>query len=82
MWSSTSRSPTPPEPPTESLPNAVLVNAAAVIAIRDNPRGAANLVSIDDPNDVNRDRHVNAVDLILARDNASGPLSALRLIGV
>ena len=72
--------PTPQSPPTAGLPGLALVNAADVIAIRDNPRGAANPASIDDPFDVNRDRAVDALDLILARNNATGPLSALRLI--
>ena len=57
-----------------------LVNAADVIAIRDNPRGPANPASIDDPYDLNRDRSVDAIDVILARNNATSPLSALRLI--
>ena len=57
-----------------------LVNAADVVAIRDNPHGPSNRASIDDPHDLNRDRSVNAIDLILARNSATGPLSALRLI--
>ena len=69
-----------PTPPTAGLPGLALVSAADVIAIRDNPRGEANPASIDDPFDINRDRAVDALDLILARDNATGPLSALRLI--
>ena len=62
------------------LPTLPLVNAADVIAIRDNPRGAANPASIDDPHDVNRDRSVDALDLVLARNNATSPLSTLQLI--
>ena len=58
----------------------VLVNAADVITIRDNPRGEKNPVSIDHPYDVNRDKFVDAVDLILARNNTAGPLAALQLI--
>ena len=57
-----------------------LVNAADVIAIRDHPRGQQNPAAINDPYDLNRDRSVDAVDLILARDNATSPLSALQLI--
>ena len=57
-----------------------LVNAADVIAIRDNPRGPANPASIDSPHDINRDRNVDALDMILARNNATSPLSALRSI--
>ena len=57
-----------------------LVNAADVIAIRDNPRGQANPAAIDDPHDINRDQSVDATDMILARNNATSPLSALRLI--
>ena len=57
-----------------------LVGAADVIAIRDNPRGPANPASIDDPYDLNRDGRVDATDVVLARNNATSPLSALRLI--
>ena len=72
--------PTPPSGPTEGLPALALVNASDVIAIRDNPRGEANPAAIDDPHDVNRDGFVDAIDLILARDHATGPLAALRLL--
>ena len=54
-----------------------MVNASDVVAIRDDPRGLANPASIDNPHDLNRDRFVDAVDLILARDNATSPLSTL-----
>ena len=64
------------------LPTPPLVNAADVVAIRDNPRGAMNPAAMDDAHDINRDTFVDAVDLILARNNTTGPLSALRLIGV
>ena len=57
-----------------------LVNAADVIAARDNPRGPANPASVTDPHDVNRDRLVDAADLVLIRNSATGPLSALRPI--
>ena len=57
-----------------------LVNAADVIAIRDNPRGPLNPASIGNPYDVNRDQRVDATDMILARDATTSPLSALRLI--
>ena len=59
---------------------ATLVNAADVVAIRDRSRGESNPAPIDDPFDVNRDRAVDALDLILARNNAASPLSAVRLI--
>ena len=58
----------------------ILVNASDVIAIRDNPRGPANPAAIDDPHDVNRDMRVDALDMVLARDNATSPLTGLRLI--
>ena len=57
-----------------------LVNAADVIAIRDNPRGQANPAAIDDPYDINHDSTVDATDMILARNNATSPLSTLRFI--
>ena len=56
-----------------------LVNAADVIGVRDHPRGLLNPAPITDPFDFNRDRQVDAVDLIVARNNATGPISALRL---
>ena len=62
------------------LPTVVLTNAADVVAVRDNPRGPSNPASIDNRFDVNRDGHVDAVDIILARNNAGGPLSALPLL--
>ena len=64
------------------LPTPPLVNAADVIAIRDNPRGRRNPASIDNPYDVDRDGLVNAVDLLLARNFATSPLDALQLISV
>ena len=65
---------------TGNDPAGALVNAADVIAIRDNPRGSANPASIDNPYDINRDASVDATDMILARNSAASPLSALRLI--
>ena len=65
---------------TGNDPTSTLVNAADVIAIRDNPRRAGNTAGIDNPYDINRDRSVDALDIILARNNATSPLSALRLI--
>ena len=59
--------------------NPSLVNAADVVAIRDNPRGPGNPAASQDPFDVNRDRHVDALDIVLARDNATSPLAALPL---
>ena len=62
------------------LPTPPLVNAADVIAIRDNPCGELNPASIDNPFDINRDARVDAVDLILARNHATSPLSTLKMI--
>ena len=56
------------------------VNAGDVIGAGDNARGPSNPAGIDDPFDFNRDRLVDAADQLIARDNATGPLSALRLI--
>ena len=57
-----------------------LVTAADVIAIRDNPRGAGNRADVINPHDINRDAQVNATDLIFARNGATSPFDALRLI--
>ena len=65
-----------------SFPTPPLVNAADVIAIRDNPRGPQNPADINNPHDINRDRAVDATDMILARNHATSPLSALRLIAL
>ena len=62
------------------LPAMPLVNAADVVAIRDNPRGTANAAAIDNAFDVNRDMRVDAIDLVLARNRATSPLAALPLI--
>ena len=62
------------------LPTPPLVNASDVIAIRDNPHGLADPAGVANPYDVDRDGRVDATDLILARNNATGPLSALRWI--
>ena len=72
--------PTPPPEPTEGLHGTALVNAADVIAVRDNPRGPADPAPIDNPFDINRDTHVNAIDVILARNHATSPLATLPLI--
>ena len=66
--------------PGAGLPPLALVNAADVVAIRDNPRGPSDPATIDDAHDVNRDRRVNAIDVILARNGATSPLSALKMI--
>ena len=58
-------------------PYTPLVNAADVVAVRDNPRGDANPAAIDDPHDINRDMRVDALDLVLARNGAASPLAAL-----
>jgi len=65
---------------TGNDPNNALVTAADVIAVRDHPRGPANRAPIDDPHDVNRNGLVDAIDVLLARNAATGPFSALRLI--
>ena len=65
---------------TGNDPTNALVNAADIVAIRDNPRGPSNPASIDNPYDINKDASVDALDMILARNNATSPLSALRLI--
>ena len=62
------------------LPTPPLVNAADIIAIRDNPRGPENPALVDNPHDLNRDQRVDALDMILARNNATSSLSALRFI--
>ena len=72
--------PTPPNGSTEGFQARALVNADDVIAVRDNPRGAANPAAIDNAFDLNRNGLVDAIDLILARNNATSPMSALRLI--
>ena len=58
------------------------VNAADVIAARGNPHGPSNPAGVANRYDFNRDGAVDALDLILARANATSPLSALRLITV
>ena len=57
-----------------------LVNAADAVGARDNPRGALNPATVTDRFDFNRDGAVDAVDMILARNHATSPLSGLRLI--
>ena len=54
--------------------------ARHAIVIRDRSHGPLSRVSIDNLHDINRDGSVNTVGLILARDNITSPLSALRLI--
>jgi len=56
-----------------------LVTAADVIAVRDNPRGPGNRADVANPHDVNRDRLVDAIDLLLTRNHVTGPFTALRL---
>lgn len=58
----------------------MLVNAADVVGIRDNPRAELKPAGITDPHDLNRDGLVDAADLVIARDAATSPLAALRLI--
>jgi hypothetical protein len=58
------------------------VNATDAVRARDNGHGPFNRAALDDAYDYNRDRLVNAVDVILARDNQTSPLTALRLITV
>ena len=65
---------------TGNDPAGGLVNAADIIGARDNPHGLLNLAPITDPFDFNRDRRIDAVDMIMARNNATSPFNALRLI--
>ena len=65
---------------TENDSSAILVNSADVIGVRDNPRSSANPAGVANPFDFNRDRIVDAADLIIARNGASSPLSAVRFI--
>ena len=59
-----------------------MLSAADVIAARGNPHGPSNPAGVANRYDFNRDGAVDALDLILARANATSPLSALRLITV
>ena len=61
---------------------AALVDAASVTATRANPHGPFGRAAVDDPYDYNRDRLVNATDIILARDNQTSPATALQLVTV
>jgi len=65
---------------TGNDPANALVTAADLVAIRDNPRSAGNRADIASPQDLNRDQHVDALDAVLARNHATGPFNALRLI--
>ena len=56
------------------------VTAADLTAIRNHPRGVNNPAGIDNRYDINRDAAVDAVDLILARNNVDSPLDALAMI--
>ncbi len=58
------------------------VNAADMLAARDNPRSFLNPAPIDFNYDFNRDARVNATDMLIARDNPTHFLNALRLISV
>jgi len=58
------------------------VNAADVLATRNNPRGFLNAAPINFRYDFNRDRRVNATDMLLARSNQTHFLNALKLITV
>jgi len=65
---------------TFNSPTNLLTTSADVIAIRDNPRGAGNRADVLNPHDINRDWLVNAADQLLARNHATGPFNALRLV--
>jgi hypothetical protein len=56
------------------------VNITDEVRIRDNPKTRINPASITFAFDINRDRSVNSTDQILARNNITTPISALRLI--
>jgi hypothetical protein len=66
----------------ESSGGAVVVDSAAVNSTRADQHGPFNLAGITDIYDYNRDRLVNATDVILARDNQTTPATALQLITV
>ena len=59
-----------------------LVNAADVIGVRDHPRGANHPAALTDPFDLNRDGAVDALDIVIARNNAVSPLGSLELISL
>lgn len=65
---------------TGDSPVSSLVNVSDVLATRNHPRGPMSLADITDVYDFNRDRIVTATDAILARDNITTPLTALRRI--
>ena len=65
---------------TGNTGNDLLVNASDMIAVSDNTRGEYNPADITDPYDFNRDSLVDVVDLVIARNAATGLLTALRLI--
>ena len=60
----------------------MLVNAADTIGVRDNPRGRWNPAGIGNPFDVNRDRAVDALDVVLVRNSATSPLGTPHLLNL
>ncbi|MDW8372121.1 MAG: DUF2341 domain-containing protein [Planctomycetota bacterium] len=61
-------------------PSDALVSAIDQLQARMNPRSPVNLAPLNSRWDYNRDRLVNATDVLLARVHATGPQTALRLI--
>jgi hypothetical protein len=56
------------------------VNAADMLAARNNPRTVTNPALVDFPYDYNRDARVNALDMLVARNHRSHFLNGLKLI--
>ncbi len=56
------------------------VDAADVLATRQNPRPFFNPAQIDTPYDFNRDRRVNAIDTLIARNNQTWAGTELNLL--
>jgi len=58
------------------------VNAIDAIMARNNPRALVDPAPVDFRYDYNRDKRVNATDMLIARENQTHFLNALRLISV
>jgi hypothetical protein len=61
-------------------PTNAIVNGTDEAMARMHTHGPRNPASLDDPYDYNRDGLVNATDRLIARNNRTGVLTALRLI--
>ena len=61
-------------------PANAIVNAVDAIAARNHPRDPDDMSPITNPFDFNRDRLVDTLDVALAQQNATSPLTALQLI--